>query len=269
MAGSRERGAHPDLARLLRAPPTFINHVVSPERTFATATLSLAQVKETSKHLQITINDVVMAMAAGGLRELLLRYDGRADRPIVASVPSSTDKSPHRISGNQLGGMVVSLPAHIDDPLERLRLTSLGTEIAKENNELLGPELTGRLIDYLPPAAAPPVLSWLGRRNARNKLFNVPISNVPGPSERGRFAGATVSEIYSVGPLVAACGVNITVWSYVDQLNISVIADDRTLGDPHEATDAMIHAFREIRTAAGLSGELATVGTAMPQATAS
>jgi len=112
-------------------------------------------------------------------------------------------------------------------------------------------------------------LSWLGRRNARNKLFNVPISNVPGPSERGRFAGATVSEIYSVGPLVAACGVNITVWSYVDQLNISVIADDRTLGDPHEATDAMIHAFREIRTAAGLSGELATVGTAMPQATAS
>ena len=245
--GSRERGAHPDLARLLRAPPTFINHVVSPERTFATATLSLAQVKETSKHLQITINDVVMAMAAGGLRELLLRYDGRADRPIVASVPSSTDKSPHRISGNQLGGMVVSLPAHIDDPLERLRLTSLGTEIA----------------------AAPPVLSWLGRRNARNKLFNVPISNVPGPRERGRFAGATVSEIYSVGPLVAACGVNITVWSYVDQLNISVIADDRTLGDPHEATDAMIHAFREIRTTAGLSGELATVGTAMPQATAS
>jgi len=233
--------------RLLRAPPTFINHVVSPERTFATATLSLAQVKETSKHLQITINDVVMAMAAGGLRELLLRYDGRADRPIVASVPASTDKSPHRISGNQLGGMVVPLPAHIDDPLERLRLTSLGTEIA----------------------AAPPVLSWLGRRNARNKLFNVPISNVPGPSERGRFAGATVSEIYSVGPLVAACGVNITVWSYVDQLNISVIADDRTLGDPHEATDAMIHAFREIRTAAGLSGELATVGTAMPQATAS
>jgi diacylglycerol O-acyltransferase / wax synthase len=265
---SRERDAQPDLAGLLQAPPAFTNHVVSPVRTFATATLSLAQVKETSKHLQITINDVVMAMAAGAMRELLLRYDGRADRPIIASVPASTDMSPDRISGNELGGMVVSLPTHIDDPLERVRVTSLGTKVAKENNELLGPELTGRLINYLPPAAAPPVFGWLGRRNARNKLFNIPISNVPGPRERGRFAGAVVSEIYSAGPLVAACGINITVWSYVDQLNISVIADDRTLRDTHEATDAMLHAFRELRTAAGLSGELAEVDTAMPQANA-
>ena len=56
------------------------------------------------------------------------------------------------------------------------------------------------------------------------------------------------------------------MWSYVDQLNISVIADDRTLHDTHEATDAMIRAFGEIRTAAGLSGELIEVDTAMPQA---
>jgi WS/DGAT/MGAT family acyltransferase len=261
---ARERGAQPDLAGLLQAPPTFLNHVVSPVRTFATATLSLAQVKETSKQLQITINDVVLAIAAGALRELLLRYDGRADRPIIASVPATTDRSLHRISGNELGGMVVSLPTHIDDPLERVRLASLGAKVAKENNELLGPELYGRLITYLPPVAAPPVFSWLGRRNARNKLFNIPISNVAGPRERGRFAGAAVSEIYSAGPLIAACGVNITVWSYVDQLNISVIADDRTFDDTHEATDAMVHAFREIRTAAGLSGELIRVDTAMP-----
>ena len=71
--------------------------------------------------------------------------------------------------------------------------------------------------------------------------------------ERGRFAGFPVSEIYSAGPLIPVCGINITVWSYADQLNISVIADDRTLGDTHEVTDAMVHAFTEIRTAAGLS----------------
>jgi diacylglycerol O-acyltransferase / wax synthase len=264
---SRERGAQPDLARLLQAPPTFINHMVSPRRTFATATLSLAQVKETSKHLQITINDMVMAMAAGALRQLLLRYDGRADRPIVASVPTSTDRSPHRISGNELGGMAVSLPTHIDDPAQRVRLTALGTGIAKENNELFGPELYGKLITYLPSVAAPAAFRWLSRRDARNKLFNVPISNVAGPRERGRFAGAPVSEIYSAGPLITACGINITVWSYVDQLNISVIADDRTVDDTHEVTDAMIHAFCEIRAAAGLSSELATVDSAMPQAT--
>jgi diacylglycerol O-acyltransferase len=265
---ARERGEQPDLVRLLHAPPTFINHAVSPVRTFATATLSLAQVKQTSKHLQITINDVVMAMAAGAFRELLLRYDGTADRPIVASVPATTDRSPHRISGNELGGMVVSLPTHIGDPLERVRLTSLATAIAKENNELFGPELYGKLVTYLPSIAAPAAFRWLGGRDAQNRLFNVPVSNVAGPRERGRFAGAVVSEIYSAGPLIAACGINITVWSYVDQLNISVIADDRTLADTHEVTDAMVAAFSEIRTAAGFSDELTRVDTAMPQATA-
>jgi diacylglycerol O-acyltransferase len=263
---ARERGKHPDLARMLQAPPTFLNHVVSPARTFATATLSLAQVKETSKHLQITINDLVMATAAGALRELLLQYDGSADRPIVASVPASTDRSPDRISGNELGGMAVSLPTHIGDPLERVRLTSLSTAIAKENNQLFGPENYGRLISYLPGLGAPAAFRWLARKNAQNRIFNVPISNVAGPRERGHFAGARVSEIYSAGPLVTACGVNITVWSYVDQLNISVIADDRTLHDTHEATDAMIHAFSELRTAAGLSDALVEVDTAMPQA---
>jgi hypothetical protein len=98
-------------------------------------------------------------------------------------------------------------------------------------------------------------------------LFNVPVSNVAGPRERGRFAGAPVSEIYSAGPLIAGCGINITVWSYVDQLNISVIADDRTLGDTHEVTDAMVAAFSEIRTAAGFSDELIMVDSAMPPAT--
>jgi diacylglycerol O-acyltransferase len=265
---SRERGEQPHLARPLHAPPTFLNHVVSPVRTFATATLSLSQVKETAKHLRITINDMVLAMAAGALRELLLRYDGEADRPIVASVPASTDRSPDRITGNELSGMAVSLPVQIDDPLERVRLTMSATRIAKENYDLVGPQLYGRLVTYLPPMAAPPALHWLARRHGHNRLWNLPISNVAGPRERGHFGGAPVSEIYSAGPLSPACGINITVWSYVDQLNISVIADDATFRDTHEATDAVIHAFAEIRRAAGLSGELSPVPTAMPQAVA-
>ncbi|OMC30023.1 diacylglycerol O-acyltransferase [Mycobacterium colombiense] len=264
---ARERGKHPDLARLLRAPATFMNHVVSPGRTFATATLWLPQVKQVSKALQITINDVVMAMTAGALRELLLRYDGGADRPIVASVPATTDRSPNRISGNELGGMAVSLPTHVGDPLERVRLTSVATTIAKENNELFGPELYGKLISYLPSTVAPAAFKWLARRDANNRLFNIPVSNVAGPRRPGHLAGAPVSEIYSAGPLIAACGINITVWSYVDQLNISVIADDRTVKDPHEVTAAVVHAFSEISTAAGLSGEPAVVDSAMPPVT--
>jgi diacylglycerol O-acyltransferase / wax synthase len=265
---SRQRAAQPDLAGPLQAPPTFINHVVSPARKFATATFSIAQVKETAKHLQITLNVVVLAIAAGALRELLLRYDGRADRPLVASILASTDKSPNRITGNELSGMAVSLPVHIDDPAERVRLTTLASAIAKENYELLGPDTYGRLVNYLPTIAARPAFRWLSKRSGRNRIFNLPISNVPGPRERGGFGGAPVSEIYSAGPLPPGCGINITVWSYVDQLNISVITDDRTLDDTHEVTDAMFHSFSEIRSASGLSEELIEVRSAMPRASA-
>ncbi len=117
---------------------------------------------------------------------------------------------------------------------------------------------------YLPAAAAPAAFRWLAARNAHNKLYNIPISNVAGPRQCGHFAGAPVSEIYSAGPLTPGCAINITVWSYVDQLNISVIADDQTLTDTHQATDAMVQAFRELRRASGLRGDLAEVATAMP-----
>ena len=60
-------------------PPTFMNHMLTPERRFATATLALADVKETGKQLGATINDMVLAMSTGALRTLLLRYDGKAD----------------------------------------------------------------------------------------------------------------------------------------------------------------------------------------------
>jgi WS/DGAT/MGAT family acyltransferase len=264
---TKERPNHPDIARIFQAPPTFLNHVVSPVRTFATATLSLAEVKETAKHLGVTFNDVVLAMAAGGLRELLLRYDGRADRPILATVPVSTDRSTDRITGNEISGMTVSLPVHIDDPMERVELTSLATRHAKEDHDLLGPELQGRMMEYLPPPLAPAMFRLQAKRAAHNRLMNVAVSNVPGPRERGHIGGAPVSEIYSVGVLSAGSAFNMTVWSYVDQVDIAVLADDHTFKDPHEATDAMVHAFGEIRRACGLA-EPTTVGTAMAPATA-
>jgi diacylglycerol O-acyltransferase len=260
---SREHGDQPDMAKMFKAPPTFLNHVVSPNRTFATASLALADVKETAKHLGVTFNDVVLAMAAGGLRELLLRYDGRADRPILASVPVATDRSAARITGNEIGGLSVSLPVHIDDPLERVRLTSVAASRAKENYELMGPELQGKMMEYLPPSFAPALFRWQARRADHNSIMNVAVSNVPGPRERGHIGGAPVSEIYSIGILSSGSAFNMTVWSYVDQLDVSILSDDQTFDDVHEATDAMIHALTEIRRAAGLPAELSTVDTAM------
>jgi diacylglycerol O-acyltransferase len=135
--------------------------------------------------------------------------------------------------------------------MERLDLVRTSTRIAKEDHELLGPTLVGRWLEYVPPALTRTVFRWMARREAPNQLFNVIVSNVPGPRERGRIAGAVVTEIFSVGPLAAGSALNVTVWSYVDQLNISVLSDDRTLRDPHEVTDAFIEAFDELTGAQG------------------
>jgi diacylglycerol O-acyltransferase / wax synthase len=249
-------------------PPTFINHVVSPGRRFATATLALDDVKETSKCLSITLNDVVLATAAGALRELLLYYDNRADAPLIVSVPVGLDTSPDRLTGNDVFGLNVALPVHVADPLERAQLTSSAMRIAKEDLHLMGAEAMAQWAAYLPPGLAPPIFRWAARRHTQSRMMNLVISNVPGPRERGGTTGATVSEIYSVGPLLAGSGMNITVWSYVDQLNISVLTDDLTLDDPHQATDAMVRAFTELRAAAGLAEELTEVVAAMAPASA-
>lgn len=252
------------MAVLFKPPPTFLNHVVSPVRKFATASVSLVKVKETARHLAVTFNDIILATAAGGLRELLLRYDGRADRPILSSVPVSTDRSADRISGNEIGGLPVSLPVHIDDAIERVRLIARSTETAKQDQALFGPQLYGRVMEYLPTAIAPRLFRRQARRAERNGMMNVPVSNVPGPRQRGNFAGVPVSEIYSTGILSPGVGVNITVWSYADQVNIAVLADDRTFDDVHEVTNALLHALTEIRAAAGLSSALVDLDTAMP-----
>ena len=253
----------PELTRPFTPPPTFMNHMVDATRRFATATLALDDVKQTGTHLGVTINDMVLAISSGALRQLLLRYDGNAGHPLLASVPISFDFSRDRISGNYFTGVLIALPVDIEDPLERVRAAHDAAEIGKESNNLIGPELVSRWSAYFPPAPAEAMFRWLSNKDGQNKVMNLPISNVPGPRERARVGGALVTEIYSVGPLTAGSGLNITVWSYVDQLNISVLSDGRTLEDPHELTDAMVDAFIEIRGAAGLSKELTVVETAM------
>lgn len=252
------RSLSKDLMWPFTPPATFINHGLDARRRFASASLSLDDVKATAKALEVTINDMVLALSAGGLRRLRLRYDGRADERLLASVPVSFDNSPERLHGNRFSGMLVPLASDLEDPLERVRAGRHAAQKAKENHRLLGPELITRWSDYMPPAPTAAVFRWLSRRDARNKIFTLPVSNVRGPRVRGRVNGFVISEIYSVGPLTAGSGLNITVWSYADQLSISVLADGRTAADPHELTDAMVADFRDIRVAAGLGDALRT-----------
>lgn len=260
------RRLSPQLTRPFIPPPTFMNHMLTPGRRFATATLALADIKQTSKQLGVPINDLVLAISAGTLRKLLLRYDGKADHPLLASVPMSFDFSPDRISGNRFSGVLVGLPVEVADVLDRVRQAKEAVALARESHQLIGPELISRWSAYLPPAGAESLFKWLADRDGRNKVLNLNIANVPGPRERGRLGGALVTEFYSVGPLTVGSGLNITVWSYVDQLNISVLTDDVTVKDPHEVTDAMVDEFTEIRRAAGLSEKLTVIEAAMPPA---
>ena len=253
----------PELTRPFTPPPSFMNHRVDAQRKFATTTLALADVKQTAKQLGVTINDMVLAISAGALRRLSLKYDGRADHPLLASVPVSFDFSPDRISGNYFTGVMMVVPIQLNDPLDRVQAVHDAAVDAKETHHLLGPELVSRWAAYFPPAPAERLFHWLADKDGQNKVLNIPISNVPGPREPGRVGGALVTQIYSVGPLTTGSGLNITVWSYVDQLNISVLSDGATLLDPHELTDAMIDAFIEIRRAAGLSEELTVIEEAV------
>ncbi|TDK92473.1 WS/DGAT/MGAT family O-acyltransferase [Mycolicibacterium mucogenicum] len=259
------RKLSPELTRPFTPPPSFMNHVITPQRRFATATLALADVKETSKKLGVTINDLVLAMSSGALRELLLKYDGKADHPLLASVPMSYDFSPDRISGNRFSGVLIALPVDVDDAAQRVQQAREAALLAKESHQLVGPELVARWAAYMPPAPMESMFRRLSNKDGQNKVLNLNISNVPGPREVGKVGGATVTEIYSVGPLTAGSGLNITVWSYVDQLNISVLADGSTTDDPHEVTTGMVEDFKQIRRAAGLSEELTVVETAMAQ----
>jgi diacylglycerol O-acyltransferase / wax synthase len=254
-----------ELTRNLRPPATFMNHTLSPQREFASTTIALADAKQTSKRLGVTLNDLILAISTGALRELLLQYDGCADQPIVAQVPVGLDKSQDRISGNVLGALLVPLSVHVAAALDWVRLAHLSVRAAKETDQLRGPELFDRWTSYLPPALAESLFHWLANRAEHGLLYNVAVSNVPGPRHRLSLGGVPLTEFYSVGPVLARCGLNITIWSYVDQVNISVLADRQTVGDPHEVTDAMISAFSQIRRAAGLSPELNDVSTAMPR----
>lgn len=182
------RKLSPELTRPFTPPPSFMNHVITPQRRFATATLALADVKETSKKLGVTINDLVLAMSSGALRELLLKYDGKADHPLLASVPMSYDFSPDRISGNRFSGVLIALPVDVDDAAQRVQQAREAALLAKESHQLVGPELVARWAAYMPPAPMESMFRRLSNKDGQNKVLNLNISNVPGPGKSARWA---------------------------------------------------------------------------------
>ncbi|WP_183093713.1 WS/DGAT/MGAT family O-acyltransferase [Nocardioides stalactiti] len=222
------------------APRTSFNGPLTRRRSFATVTIPLAELKRArAAHATeidgLTLNDVVLGVTSGALRRWLAAQGEFPLRSLLAGVPVGLDANDiePRLMGNNVSNLFTTLATDVDDPVERLRTISITTRHAKAINQRLGTSLMD-WSQFAPPAPfAAAVRAYSRVRGARfhPAAFNVIVSNVPGPRERVKIAGSQLSDVFSVGPLTEGIGLNVTVWSYMDHMNFSLLACPDLLPD--------------------------------------
>ena len=226
------------------APPTPWNKSVTPHRRFAMRRASLSNLKRLKDATGGTLNDVVMAICTGALREYLLEHDALPDSPLRAMVPVSIrtgdEDDPWT---NRVSAIVADLPTNCADPLERVALCKEAMNVAKRQFDLVPAEALGQASDYTSPvvsASAIRLVSRLKLADRMNSPINVVISNVPGPREAMYFAGAKLDAYVPVSTISDGVGLNITVHSYMDRLDIGLIADRELVPDLWHLVDLHI-----------------------------
>ncbi len=250
-AGAAEPAAPgPAPARLFRAPRTSLNVAISAQRRFAFTDVSLESVRSVRAAFGTTINDVVVAGCAGALRRFLSARGELPAEPLVAMVPISLHAGEDLESGNQVSAMLVRLPTDCADPVRRLRRVAQVTRAAKgapwaagpaDWAELIAPPVTARAARWL---ASPLLMARLG------PIFNVTVSNVPGPDVPLYLAGARLVDLYPMGPIVDGVALNITVMSYLDRLHVGLVGCREAVPDLAELSYAVDDAFVELFEAA-------------------
>ncbi len=213
--------------RDLKAPRTPLNGTITAHRRFSFGSLPMADVKLVKNHFEMTVNDVVMALTAAALRRWLLDHDALPRTPLVAAVPVSIRSEDQRGShGNQVSVMLAQLPTHLTDPEERLAFMRDSMKEAKRHFEAVPASLLQDLSALIPTA-----LSGLAARalfklaTVPGVLFNLFVSNVPGPQLPLYIAGARVQGIYPVSAVTDMTGgLNITLFSYDGNLDFGLIA---------------------------------------------
>jgi WS/DGAT/MGAT family acyltransferase len=237
-------------------PKTVFNVALTPERTYAMTTLALEDLKAVRRSRGATLNDVYLAMCGGALRAYLAEASALPDRPLVASVPVSTDPSVTRLGGNHLDNLYVSIGTDIADPLERLRHIHDISAASKDARSVLGNDLLERRADVVPPQLYSLIVRTWGRTRLANHMrppVNVVLSNVPGPRQQLHLGQATLQAIYSVGPILEGIGLNITAWSYADALHVSVLGSPTSVPDPWLITAALHGALADLKRASALA----------------
>jgi diacylglycerol O-acyltransferase len=238
-------------------PNTSFNGALTPHRTFVMFDLPLDDVKRVKNTFGVTLNDVVLGIAGGALREWLLARGEPVEKPLVAGVPVSTRTNTGTeaaLSGNSVSNMFTSLCTDIADPVERLQAIHLVTKEAKAIHSLLGPDMLAGWSELSPPR----LFAWWMRTYSRMRLadrhrppINLVVSNVPGPRTPLFVAGSRLDGIYSVGPILEGIGLNVTVWSYLDSMNVGLVACREAMPDLWELADGIRDSLDELVKLAG------------------
>jgi WS/DGAT/MGAT family acyltransferase len=217
----------------LTPPRTLFNTRVSPHRRFAFGQLSLDEVKAIKNAHNCTVNDVVLTLCAGAVRRWLVEHDDLPSQPLVAQVPVSvrTEKQ-FGTYGNRIGMLSVPLFTNEPDPVNRLMLHHDAMAVAKERHKALPADLLQDATQFIPPA----VFSRASRITfslaaTRKPIWNLVVSNVPGPQFPLYMAGARLVANYPVSVITDGMGLNITVMSYDGHLDFGIVADREQMRD--------------------------------------
>jgi len=226
-----------------RVPPTSLDRVVGPGRRIRVVDGRLDPVRDAAHAHGATVNDMLLAAVAGGLRALLLsRGEDVHDLQPLAYEPVTLLLRRAAAARPDEGGMIfVPLPLGVDDPVERLRRVSAAAADCKRH--------------VLPAPAGGPNSIRLVRRlmmrvAARQRWADVYVANVPGPRTPLYLDGAQVRELYPVVPLAGRTPVGVGALSYAGRLGITVVADRDACPDIEIFTDGLRAALAELEHAA-------------------
>lgn len=237
----------------LQAPRTPLSGSITAERAVALTTVALADVREVADTFELKVNDVVMAMCAGGLRRWLLASGDLPERPLVASVPVAVKGGVGHLAGNQVSVMFATLPTHLADPQDRLDALRREMKDAKATHTDVGQHTLGRLADAAPWNVVGLLFraySDLGLASRLPPAVNLVISNVPGPPVDVYFGGARLVGLYPLGPIFDGAALNITIASCGPDVDIGIVTCPDVAPPVEGLADAMRDALAELVAAA-------------------
>ncbi len=230
----RSKGVEPPPVPMT-APVTPINHTITGQRIWNTALLELDRVKAIRKITGTTLNDVVVAICAGALRRYLGERGELPNKPLIAMVPVSTrGKDEHGKMGNKVSAMMLDIATDVADPVERLKVISAHAQGGKAFERAGATRAFVDLWDFIPFGLANRVLRLYSRfrvSEMHNPLFNLVITNVPGPQVDLYMAGHKLLATMGMAPLIDGMGLLITVLSYNGVLSISPTSSPAVMPD--------------------------------------